>query len=125
MSTTHPITLPENESAGRTMVMSFPNPRRSPPRSFDRAILNDGRKRQKLSHSPTVSPNLKRPQTIGDEMPLKPRKSGILASQDSSSSDQSAANWYKSAANNATSATQQNDEIDGLFFHIFAGETQR
>lgn len=96
------------------MIMPIPNPRRSPPSSRNgRKTTTDGRKRQKLSHTPEddASGSSTRLE-MGNEVPLSTR---VLASQDSGSSDQSASKWFNAAAHNATPAPKQNADIDGTY----------
>lgn len=87
------------------MNITHPNPRRTSP-TKDLQTLFDGRKRQKLSHSPEKG--IFDPTTTIADAPAK-----LAKGQESSSSDQSASRWFKEANNNFRPAQSRQSELDG------------
>ncbi|KAK5942774.1 hypothetical protein PMZ80_005340 [Knufia obscura] len=77
------------------------NPRRTP---INR--LQDGRKRQKLSHNPEKASHAQSSHQIGDEVIR------VLHSQDSGSSDQSAGKWFSQANKTGVPGQQKSAEPD-------------
>lgn len=84
------------------MVSSAPNARPSAATSQERNILHDGRKRQKLSHSPEKE---SQPLRIGDGVRRVP-------SQESGSSDQSGSKWFTAANQNLDAGPTRQSELD-------------
>lgn len=96
---------PEAGQEDGSMVMTYANPRRQQ-RTQERRELQEGRKRQKLSHSPEkgiIDPTT----TIADDAPT------VLKGQESSSSDQSASRWFREVNDNLRPAQSQPTEMDG------------
>lgn len=110
----------EQDAGGRTIQLTTPNPRRTPPRNApaDKRTTQDGRKRQKLSYSPEKESHRQVPPAIGDEVQrvLPSQKSG-----ESGSSDQSAGRWFAQASRNATSARHRPGEFNGMSKFMLLG----
>lgn len=115
MTTSSYKALLEPEQAGERRVMNIthPNPRRTSP-VHDSQKLLDGRKRQKLSHSPEK--RIFDPTTTIADAPAK-----ITRGQESSSSDQSASRWFKEANSNFRPAQSRQSEIDGMLMNAVCG----
>lgn len=90
----------------RSMLMTIPHARRTSPTHEVKSLL-DGRKRQKLSHSPEKQ--FDPTDRIADDA------AQMVQSQDSGSSDQSASKWFREANNNLTPAQLHKSELDGTF----------
>lgn len=71
-------------------------------------MRGDGRKRQKLSHSPEEESHREEHEAIGDAV------ARVLESQESGSSDQSASRWFKSANKNIPHSTRAQTEFDSM-----------
>lgn len=104
---TRPTASLEHEPGGRRVVITSPNPRRTLPHPplTDTKLLQDGRKRQKLSHnSREESQNT---EAIGDEV------ARVCKSQESGSSDQSASKWFQDASKNMNNVHKEQAELGG------------
>lgn len=110
-------TSPKHDPGGRRAMLTTPNPRRTTLTQKDVKTLHDGRKRQKLSHSPEKEEH----GAVRQVVPNQPtRLSSIGHSQESGSSDNSASKWFSEATQKATTAQRQAPEVDGLLqFQLF------
>lgn len=98
---------PETGQKDPSMMTTSPSSRRQQG-THERREMHEGRKRQKLSHSPEkgiFDPTT----TIADDA------SRILKAQDSTSSDQSASRWFRESNDNIRPAQSQPTELDGAF----------
>lgn len=98
------MTSSEMDPGGPGMTLTVPNPRRSSAREAN--VLQDGRKRQKLSHSPKKESQRQKTNEIADET------SRVLKSQESGSSDQSGSKWFIAANKNISTSQRGAVEID-------------
>ena len=94
------------EPGGRSMNVNAPNPRRISTREAN--VLQEGRKRQKLSHSPKEVSYRRTTNEIADAT------SRVLKSQESGSSDQSGSKWFSAANKNIKASQKGPSELDGM-----------
>lgn len=92
------------------MNTTHPNPRRTSPIQESQRLL-DGRKRQKLSHSPDN-------EALNRTARIAYAPAHAARTQESGSSDQSASRWFKDANDNVGPVQSQPSALDGTLSRL-------